>query len=288
MASGVPMRRMMVAMGALGVGCAGSPEAAACLSESTYLVNDVEVRQVTDYDAQGRLVRDHREASLEGAWFSTALEERVYVDGLLALESHRSEGASTYGEKQVVHRYRHGRRVETATMFRGDGSTIDTFQYDDDGQQIGAVIEGTPDQIVTYTWEAGRRVSVENVLASGEVVFQETREYLEPAPSLDAEVTVWSAFVGPSFRAERYDGELLIQRTSFDEEGAEDVDERWAYRGDGQVEMRWWDSGQGLSITEYAYDRDGHLVAERVGPDADGDDILDEVEWEQEWTWTCW
>ena len=143
------------------------------------------------------------------------------------------------------------------------------YDYDDAGHKVASLLtvhtDRSWDQATAFTWVEGRLERVETHLVDGgEPSYVETRDYLAPAPSLDAQVRTETLGWAGDERIERYEGEQLVAREHTDG-GMAGALEAWGYRDDD----------------------DGHLVLAQRGPDTDGDGVQDAVDEEQTWHWDC-
>jgi len=277
--------RNVAVLGAVVLAACGGADGGYCVSETSYDLNGMTVREVQTLDPVNRVVDHHREAfDADGLQLEDVQESYVYDGDRLAFEQ-RTQLGPVSGASQITYAYRDGLLSEVREVGT-EGDRVDRYTYDAEGQLVELYRGGTFPSTTTYEWVDGRRVSAVTTAEDGSVVFVEERDYLEAAPSLDADIAVLSGF-GELFRRELYDGELLVQRTSFAEDGSVHWEERFGYRSDGQLTWESAGDGDGVWRTAYTYDEDGHVVASASGPDADEDGQLDEVQVEQAWTWYC-
>ena len=166
------------------------------------------------------------------------------------------------------------------------------YDYDDAGHKVASLLtvhtDRSWDQATAFTWVEGRLERVETHLVDGgEPSYVETRDYLAPAPSLDAQVRTETLGWAGDERIERYEGEQLVAREHTDG-GMAGALEAWGYRDDGQLDWSLWSApDQEPMLRVYHYDDDGHLVLAQRGPDTDGDGVQDAVDEEQTWHWDC-
>lgn len=224
---------------------------------------------------------------------STPRTEHGYDGDRLAYLARGVDAASDpSGPTESLTTYRYDDQGRPLTEERREDGvlwTVATHGYDELGQRVETYTEfldWQEDWRATYTREEGRlrRFESQRVDLDGPS-FVEDHAYLQPAPSLDADVFLW-----PDANVRRlYGGENLIEETRLD--GPDPVTgfvtTQWVWRDDRQIAVVRYlgDDLRFLFVSEF--DAEGHKVATRWGPDADGDDVLDEVTSEQSWTWSC-
>lgn len=247
---------------------------------------------VTAYDEVGRDVYRVEDYTQEGTRLYTMTQEHGYFDDLLTSKVTSWEAHGDMPEvasERYVYRYDDGGRLVEEQLFTdAELKHTRTIAYDELGQEVSAQYADASGDVLStdaWWWSDGRIDRWERRGPEGNLFLYEAYDYLNPAPSLDAEVT---DNVSYGWYTVRYDGERLVEREVLGDGLWGGSVTQWVWRDDGQVELeRSFHPVNAPSLVRSTYDGQGRITAKEWGPDVDGDDVIDVVEEEQTWEWSC-
>lgn len=295
--------RMVVVAAVTLVACASDESAPAavgdgdgsCTSYTSRVSNGFRADDVVDYRPDGLVQWRRSDLFLDGAPapIESTSTDYDYLDGRLMVEvrSWTSEQQTAPSQTRTIYTYDdHGSLIFEEETSEGVVLRAVEHQYDELQRRTQSRLlrDSGLAQVATYSWEGARRTGYDSVLEDGTVLAWERATFLDPEPSLDADV-LFMTLGTEGRRSVRYEGELLVAKDEMAIDGVLLLSERHGYTPEGAPAWSWtWSSRAGVgTLVTFSYDAQGHLIETVSGVDVDEDGLHDGATSSQTWDWAC-